>query len=47
VPVQIGAGGVERVIEIELSANDKKAFDESLSHVKEIVQAMNKILGVA
>jgi malate dehydrogenase len=47
VPVQIGAGGVERVIEIELGANDKKAFDESLSHVKEIVQAMNKILGVA
>jgi malate dehydrogenase len=46
VPVQIGAGGVEKVIEIELGANDKKAFDESLSHVKEIVQAMNKILGV-
>jgi malate dehydrogenase len=47
VPVQIGAGGVEKVIELDLSPGDKKAFDESLSHVKDIVQSMNKILGVA
>jgi malate dehydrogenase len=47
VPVVIGAGGVEKVIEIDLSASDKKAFDESLKHVKDIVQAMNRILGVA
>jgi malate dehydrogenase len=46
VPVQIGAGGVEKVIEIGLNAADRKAFEESLSHVKDIVQAMNKILGV-
>ncbi|HEU5462679.1 MAG TPA: malate dehydrogenase [Candidatus Binatia bacterium] len=45
VPVMIGARGVEKVIEIELSAADRKAFDESLSHVKDIVGAMNRVLG--
>ena len=44
VPVQIGAGGVERIIDIGLSASDKKAFDESLNHVKDIVQAMDRVL---
>ena len=47
VPVQIGAGGVEKVIDIGLSPADQKAFDESLNHVKDIVQAMDRILGVA
>jgi malate dehydrogenase len=47
VPVIIGAGGVEKIIDINLNANDKKAFDESLGHVKDIVQAMNRILGAA
>jgi malate dehydrogenase len=44
VPVMIGAGGVEKIIEISLSPADKKAFDESLSHVKELVQAMDRVL---
>ncbi|MSP39406.1 MAG: malate dehydrogenase [Deltaproteobacteria bacterium] len=47
VPVQIGAGGVEKVIEVNLSDADKKAFSVSLDHVKDIVQAMNRVLGVA
>jgi malate dehydrogenase len=47
VPVQIGAGGVERIIDIGLSASDKKAFDESLNHVKDIVQAMDRVLSAA
>ncbi|HXF75320.1 MAG TPA: malate dehydrogenase [Methylomirabilota bacterium] len=47
VPVLIGAGGVEKVIEIELSPADRKAFDASLSHVKDIVQAMDRVLGAA
>ena len=46
VPVVIGAGGVEKIIDINLSAADKKAFDESLNHVKDIVQSMDRILGV-
>ena len=47
VPVVIGAGGVEKIIDINLSAADKKAFDESLNHVKDIVQAMDRILASA
>src|SRR4029450_4716100 len=46
VPVIIGAGGVGKIIDINLNAADKKAFDESLNHVKDIVQAMDRILGV-
>jgi malate dehydrogenase len=45
VPVLIGAGGVEKIIDINLNAADKKAFDESLNHVKDIVQAMDRVLG--
>lgn len=44
VPVMIGAGGVEKVIEMDLSPAEKKAFEESLSHVKELVQSMDKLL---
>lgn len=44
VPVQIGAGGVERVVEIELTAAERKAFDTSVGHVRELVQAMEKFL---
>jgi malate dehydrogenase len=44
VPVMIGAGGVEKVIKMELSPAERKAFDESLSHVKDVVQAMDKLL---
>ncbi|MBM2802611.1 MAG: malate dehydrogenase [Deltaproteobacteria bacterium] len=47
VPVQIGAGGVEKVIEVNLSDADKNAFNVSLDHVKDIVQAMNRVLGAA
>jgi len=38
---------VEKIIEINLSPADKKAFGESLNHVKDIVQAMDRILGIA
>jgi malate dehydrogenase len=44
VPVVIGAGGVERVIEIKLTDAEKKAFDSSVAHVKELVDAMDKVL---
>ena len=47
VPVMIGAGGVEKVIEIELSPRERKAFEESLGHVKDLVQAMDKLLAAA
>jgi malate dehydrogenase len=44
VPVQIGAGGVEKVIEIELTEKEKKEFAVSVSHVQELVGAMDKVL---
>ena len=47
VPVMIGAGGIEKVIEIELAPSEKKAFEESLAHVKELVQAMDKVLAAS
>ena len=34
VPVVIGAGGVERVVEIELSSDEKAMFDQSVAAVK-------------
>ena len=44
VPVQIGAGGVERVLEIELTAAERKALETSAAHVKELVEAMGRVL---
>src|SRR3989442_957979 len=42
VPVQIGAGGVERVIEIALGPEEKKALETSAGHVRELVEAMGR-----
>ncbi len=47
VPAQIGAGGVEKVFEIALTASEKKALDLSASHVKELVDATGRILAQA
>lgn len=44
VPVQIGAGGVERVIEIELTAAEREALKGSVEHVRELVQAAERFL---
>jgi malate dehydrogenase len=44
VPVVIGAGGVERVVEIQLTEAEKKAFDSSVAHVRELVEAMDKVI---
>jgi malate dehydrogenase len=45
VPVVIGAGGVERIVQIGLTAAEKKAFESSVAHVRELVDAMDKVLG--
>jgi malate dehydrogenase len=37
VPCVLGADGVERVIEIELDADEKKQFDASVEHVRKLV----------
>lgn len=44
VPVMIGGGGVERVIEIALTAAEQQALAESVSHVRELVDAAAKFL---
>ena len=42
VPVMLGSNGVERVIEIELDAAERKLMDESISHVKDLVGVVRK-----
>ncbi len=44
VPVAIGAGGVERVIQIALSDKEKREMEVSVSHVRELVTAMDHVL---
>jgi len=43
VPVIIGNKGVEKIIEIELSENEKKDFDNSIKSVQELFKAAKKI----
>jgi malate dehydrogenase len=43
VPVVLGAGGVERVIEIELNTEAKANFDKSVDAVKELLEACKQI----
>src|SRR5258706_13666279 len=43
VPVIIGAGGVERVVEIALDTAEKALFDKSVSAVRGLIAAMRKI----
>ena len=40
VPCVLGKDGVERVIEVELDANERKMFQTSVDHVKELVGAV-------
>jgi malate dehydrogenase len=45
VPVVIGAGGIERIVEIDMNAGEKAAFDKSCEAVKELVEAAKKLIG--
>jgi malate dehydrogenase len=40
VPVVIGAGGVERIVEIELNADERAAFARSADAVRELCAAV-------
>jgi malate dehydrogenase len=40
VPVVIGAGGVERIVEIELDAEERAAFDRSVRAVRDLCAAV-------
>ncbi len=43
VPVVIGAGGVERVVEIALDPSEKTAFDKSVAAVRGLIDAVRKL----
>ncbi|HEY1260130.1 MAG TPA: malate dehydrogenase [Stellaceae bacterium] len=47
VPVVIGAGGVERIVEIALDRDEKAAFDKSAAAVRELIDVVKtmKVLG--
>jgi malate dehydrogenase len=45
VPVVIGAGGIERIVEIDMNAEEKAAFDKSCAAVRELVEAATKLIG--
>ena len=40
VPCILGAGGVERIIELELDEGERKAFDASVDHVRTLVDTI-------
>src|SRR5947209_5179245 len=40
VPCVLGSDGVERIIEVELDANERKMFQASVDHVKELVRTV-------
>jgi malate dehydrogenase len=44
VPVILGASGVERVIQLELTAEEKAAFQKSVDAVKQLVATMAKLV---
>jgi malate dehydrogenase len=43
VPIIIGKNGVEKIIEIKLSPDEQKMFDHSVSAVKDLVAAVDKL----
>jgi malate dehydrogenase len=47
VPVQTGAGGLEKVLQIALTDGEKEALAVSASHVRELVEATDRILAQA
>ncbi|MBN9507587.1 MAG: malate dehydrogenase [Alphaproteobacteria bacterium] len=43
VPVVIGAGGVERIVEIPLAPEERAAFDKSCAAVRDLIDAFRKL----
>jgi malate dehydrogenase len=44
VPAVIGAGGVERIVEIELNKAERAAFDKSVEAVRGLVEVAQRML---
>jgi malate dehydrogenase len=43
VPVVLGAGGVERIVELQLNAEEKAAFDKSVAAVRSLIDVVKKM----
>jgi malate dehydrogenase len=43
VPVVIGAGGVERIVEVRFTPEEKAAFDKSCDAVKKLIEDFRKL----
>ena len=46
VPVVLGATGVERIIELELTEQERADFQNSVDHVKSLVATMDELMAV-
>ena len=44
VPAILGAGGVEKIIELKLDEHEKAEFQQSVEAVKELVKTMEALL---
>jgi malate dehydrogenase len=44
VPVVIGAGGVERIVEIDLNRSERAMFDKSVAAVNQLVEVCIRIV---
>jgi malate dehydrogenase len=44
VPVVIGAGGVERIVEIDLDAGEKAAFEKSVDSVRGLIEKSKELM---
>ena len=45
VPVVLGRGGVERIVELDLDEEERAAFQKSVDHVKQLVAKMGELVG--
>jgi malate dehydrogenase len=45
VPVKLGANGIEEIIQVQLSSEEKAALDKSAGAVKELVEVMSNRTG--
>jgi malate dehydrogenase len=47
VPVVLGSNGVEKVVELQLNDDERKAFAESVGHVRELFVKVDGLLDAA
>jgi malate dehydrogenase len=46
VPVMLGAGGMEKIIEYKFDAEEKAMFEKSAASVKETHEALKKLVSL-